>query len=113
MPNKCVAAFTRRKCRRGKDKSARHEGHCRSQKKAKAPATVRGRYTEGPRGRKYWVPLTGSWRRRRSCWRSALRSTKSISEVLITRRSEAAERKKIFEGFGDVGASLEGRGRRK
>jgi len=47
-------------------------------------------YSEGPSGRKYWVPLTGSWRRRRSCCRSALRSTKSISEVLMTRRSEAA-----------------------
>ncbi len=47
-------------------------------------------YSEGPRGRKNCVPFTGSWRRRRSCWRSALRSTKSISEVSITRRSEAA-----------------------
>ncbi len=47
-------------------------------------------YSEGPSGRKYCVPFTGSWRRRRSCWRSALRSTKSISEVLITSRSEAA-----------------------
>ena len=47
-------------------------------------------YSEAPKGRKYWVPLTGSWRRRRSCWRSSLRSTKSMSEVLMTRRSEAA-----------------------
>jgi hypothetical protein len=45
-------------------------------------------YSEAPSGRKYCVPLTGSPRRRRSCWRSALRSTKSISEVLITSRSE-------------------------
>jgi hypothetical protein len=47
-------------------------------------------YSEAPRGRKYCVPLTGSWRRRRSCWRSSLRSTKSMAEVLMTRRSEAA-----------------------
>src|SRR6266568_3848110 len=47
-------------------------------------------YSEAPRGRKYWVPLTGSWRRRRRSWRSSLRSTKSMSEVLMTRRSEAA-----------------------
>ena len=47
-------------------------------------------HSEGPNGRKYCVPFTGSCRRRRSCCRSALRSTKSISEVLITRRSEAA-----------------------
>jgi hypothetical protein len=52
-------------------------------------AFIRG-YSEGPKGRKYWVPFTGSCRRRRSCCRSALRSTKSISEVLITRRSDAA-----------------------
>jgi hypothetical protein len=49
-----------------------------------------GPYSEGPSGRKYCVPFTGSCRRRSNCWRSALRSTKSISEVLITRRSEAA-----------------------
>ncbi len=49
-----------------------------------------GPYSEGPSGRKYCVPLTGSCRRRSNCCRSALRSTKSISEVLITRRSEAA-----------------------
>jgi hypothetical protein len=54
------------------------------------PITAACCYSEGPRGRKYWVPFTGSCRRRRSCCRSALRSTKSISEVLITRRSEAA-----------------------
>lgn len=47
-------------------------------------------YSEAARGRKYCVPLTGSWRRRRRSWRSSLRSTKSMSEVLITRRSEAA-----------------------
>ena len=47
-------------------------------------------YSEVPRGRKYWVPLTGSWRRRRRSWRSSLRTTKSMSEVLMTRRSEAA-----------------------
>ena len=47
-----------------------------------------GVYSSVPRGRKYWVPLTGSCRRRRSCCRSALRSTKSISEVLMTRRSD-------------------------
>src|SRR5260370_16250936 len=51
-------------------------------------------YSEAPRGRKYWVPLTGSWRRPRRSWRSSLRSTKSMSEVFMTRRSEAAERKK-------------------
>ena len=51
-------------------------------------------YSEAPSGRKYCVPLTGSWRRRRSCCKSSLRSTKSISEVLITRRSEAEYRKK-------------------
>src|SRR6267142_2822612 len=51
-------------------------------------------YSEGPSGRKYCVPLTGSCRRRSSCCKSALRSTKSISEVLITSRSEAAYRKK-------------------
>jgi len=44
----------------------------------------------GAEGRKYWVPLTGSWRRRKRSWRSSLRSTKSMSEVLMTRRSEAA-----------------------
>src|SRR5712671_3266999 len=49
-----------------------------------------GAYSEAPRGRKYWVPLTGSWRRLRRSWRSSLRSTKSMSEVLMTRRSEAA-----------------------
>src|SRR6266849_3076940 len=70
----------------------RRPGHSRGQEeRQKAPATVRGRYiSEGPNGRKYWVPFTGSWRRRRSCWRSELRSTKSMSEVLMTRRSEAA-----------------------
>src|SRR5215470_5239556 len=47
-------------------------------------------HSEAPSGRKYCVPLTGSWRRRRSCCKSSLRSTKSISEVLMTRRSEAA-----------------------
>src|SRR5260370_563698 len=57
---------------------------------SKMPATVRGRYM-GPNGRKYWVPFTGSWRRRRRCCRSALRFTKSVSGVLITRRWEAAE----------------------
>jgi hypothetical protein len=46
-------------------------------------------YSDAPRGRKYCVPFTGSCRRRRSCCRSALRSTKSISEVLMTRRSDA------------------------
>ncbi len=46
-------------------------------------------YSAAPNGRKYCVPLTGSCKRRRSCWRSALRSTKSISEVLITSRSDA------------------------
>ena len=45
-------------------------------------------YSAAPNGRKYCVPLTGSCRRRRSCWRSALRSTKSISEVLMTSRSD-------------------------
>ncbi len=49
-----------------------------------------GPYSEGPSGRKYWVPFTGSCRRRSNCCRSALRSTKSMSEVLMTRRSEAA-----------------------
>jgi hypothetical protein len=53
------------------------------------PTSV-GSYSEALRGRKYWVPLTGSWRRRRRSWRSSLRSTKSMSEVLMTRRSEAA-----------------------
>jgi len=53
------------------------------------PTSV-GSYSEGARGRKYCVPLTGSWRRRRRSWRSSLRSTKSMSEVLMTRRSEAA-----------------------
>src|SRR5260370_518098 len=43
-----------------------------------------------PRGRKYCVPLTGSWSLFRRSWRSSLRSTKSISDVLMTRRSEAA-----------------------
>src|SRR5260370_39483401 len=38
-------------------------------------------YSEGPSGRKYCVPLTGSCRRRSNCCKSALRSTKSISEV--------------------------------
>jgi hypothetical protein len=52
--------------------------------------TFIGSYSEALRGRKYWVPLTGSWSRRRRSWRSSLRSTKSISEVLMTRRSEAA-----------------------
>ncbi len=52
--------------------------------------TSLGSYSEALRGRKYWVPLTGSWRRRRRSWRSSLRSTKSMSEVLMTRRSEAA-----------------------
>jgi hypothetical protein len=47
-------------------------------------------YSVGVRGRKYWVPLTGSWRRRRSCCRSSLRATKSISEVSMTSRSEAS-----------------------
>ena len=46
-------------------------------------------HSEAPRGRKYCVPLTGSWSRRKSCCKSSLRSTKSISDVLITRRSEA------------------------
>src|SRR5205807_9550176 len=46
-------------------------------------------YSEAPSGRKYCVLLTGSWSRLRSCCKSSLRSTKSISEVLITRRSEA------------------------
>jgi hypothetical protein len=54
------------------------------------PRKVRQSYSEVAKGRKYWVPLTGSWRRLRSCWRSSLRSTKSMSEVLMTRRSEAA-----------------------
>src|SRR5882762_8306145 len=54
------------------------------------PWIVEFPYSEGPNGRKYCVPFTGSCRRRRSCCRSALRSTKSISEVLITSRSEAA-----------------------
>jgi len=51
-------------------------------------------YSEGPSGRKYCVPFTGSCRRRNSCCKSSLRSTKSISDVLITSRSEAAYRKK-------------------
>ena len=46
-------------------------------------------HSEAPSGRKYCVPFTGSCSRRRSCCKSSLRSTKSISEVLITRRSEA------------------------
>ena len=41
-----------------------------------------------PRGRKYWVPRMGSLRRRSSSWRSPWRSTKSISLVLTTRRSD-------------------------
>jgi hypothetical protein len=54
------------------------------------PQPVRGRadYSEAPKGRKYCVPLTGSCKRRRSCCRSALRSTKSISDVLMTSRSD-------------------------
>ena len=66
--------------------------------KAREDAALKGRlyeskpenYSAAPRGRKYWVPLTGSWRRRRSCWRSSLRSTKSMSEVFITSKSEAS-----------------------
>ncbi len=57
-------------------------------------STVDWPYSEGPSGRKYCVPFTGSCRRRSSCCKSSLRSTKSISEVLITSRSEAAYRKK-------------------
>jgi len=53
-------------------------------------STVDFPYSEGPSGRKYCVPFTGSCRRRNSCCKSSLRSTKSISEVLITSRSEAA-----------------------
>ena len=47
-------------------------------------------YSDAPSGRKYCVPLTGSWSRRSSCCRSELRSTKSMSEVLMTSRSDAA-----------------------
>ena len=46
-------------------------------------------YSAAPRGRKYCVPFTGCCKRRSNCCRSSLRSTKSISDVLITRRSEA------------------------
>src|SRR6185437_4510428 len=49
-------------------------------------ATFVERYSEGASGRKYCVPLTGSWRRLRRSWRSSLRSTKSMSEVLMTSR---------------------------
>src|SRR5579859_1902958 len=53
-------------------------------------ATFVERYSEGASGRKYCVPLTGSCSRLRRSWRSSLRSTKSMSEVLMTSRSEAA-----------------------
>src|SRR6266581_7168975 len=55
--------------------------------------------SQAPRGRKYWVPLTVSWRRRSRSWRSSLRSTKSISEVLTVGGGIAKE--KMFIGAGD------------
>src|SRR6266581_6215519 len=55
--------------------------------------------SEAPTGRKYCVPLTGSWRRRSSCCRSSLRSPKSIPEVLTVGGGIGKER--MFAGAGD------------
>lgn len=80
--------FSRNSCRFTSIQNPR--GWRRAHIPSSGHSTVDCPYSEGPSGRKYCVPFTGSCRRRSSCCKSSLRSTKSISEVLITSRSEAA-----------------------
>src|SRR5229473_1446227 len=67
-----------------------HSIRMTGERKQRAATKQDCNYSEAPSGRKYCVPLTGSCSLRSNCCRSSLRSTKSISEVLMTSKSDAA-----------------------